>query len=511
MANNEYFLQFLQQLDEIFFIMDYPSLRHRYISPSVEKIRGYSPEEIYANPGIMYRRNTPEMTTRMMSLFQENIGKPPFVVEQQLETKHGELRWFSNSMMVLTTKEGEHLLVGLSRDITDRKNAEIELQELKKAYEDLYNNAPNGYHSLDGDGILLRINDTELNLLGYKRAELLGKRFFDIVIPAESRQEVQSHFAKFRELGVTKDYRLEVLQKDGSRIPVLINASFVKNEKGDTIYSRSILTDISELVKTEKELRQSQLAMEIINKELKQTNKKLERLNFTKDVLLKIISHDLRNPLETIKLVATLLNEKYEELDPDTVLKYLEYINETSINATDILDDMTEVVKLGDKIALQLTETALVPIIEEAVGKNQGFAAKKSIDIAVEKSAAQVQVKAKVDAKWLLRALDNLISNAIKFSQFGGSIRISCIQEGKKVLLRVEDKGIGISGKVLSELFTMSANQSQLGTAGERGTGLGLSIVKQIVDMMFGEIHVSSQEGEGSVFEIRFNALKGEA
>jgi PAS domain S-box-containing protein len=216
MVNHDYFQQFLEQLDEIFFVMDFPSLAHRYISPSVEKIRGYTPEEVYANPGIMYKRNTPEMTARMMDVFQENIGKPPFTVEQQLEIKNGELRWFSNSMMVLTTKEGEHLLVGLSRDVTDRKNAEFEIQKLKQEYEDLYNNAPNGYHSLDGKGVLTRINDTELKMLGYTREELIGKRVFDVVFTPETRQQILSDFAKFQKLGRTKDYRLELLRKDGN-------------------------------------------------------------------------------------------------------------------------------------------------------------------------------------------------------------------------------------------------------------------------------------------------------
>lgn len=508
MVKNDYFQQFLEQLDEVFFVMDFPSLAHRFISPSVEKIRGYTAEEVYANPGIMYQHNSPEQTAYMMDLFRKNIDKPPFVVEHQMETKQGELRWYSNSMMVLTTKEGEQLLVGLSRDITDRKNAELELQKLKQAYEDLYNNAPNGYHSLDGNGFLKRINDTELKLLGYTREELMGKRIFDIVFTPETRQKVQSDFSNFMKLGYTKDYRLDVLRKDGSTIPVLVNASFEKNEKGETIFSRSILTDISELAKTEEALQRSQAALEAINKELKQTNKKLERLNFTKDVLLKIISHDLRSPLETIKLIANLLNDQYEDLDSETVLKYLEYINETSNHATGVLEDMAGMINLGDKFSLQLKKTALDPIIEKAIVNNAGQAAKKGILIEYEKGQAPAKVKVKINPKWLVRALDNLIHNAIKFSEKGGKIKISYILEGKKAVIKVADTGIGISSKALSMLFSKDGNQSRLGTAGERGTGFGLSIVKQIMEMMHSEIHATSTEGQGSTFEIRLNALE---
>jgi signal transduction histidine kinase len=190
------------------------------------------------------------------------------------------------------------------------------------------------------------------------------------------------------------------------------------------------------------------------------------------------------------------------------VLKYLEYINETSNHATGILDDMAGMIKLGDKIAFQLKASDLESIIEKSIDNNEVQAARKGIRLEFEKAPKEEKAKAKVDAKWLVRALDNLINNAIKFSQNGGTVMIRCAQEGKEAVIRISDNGLGISGEILPKLFTRYANQSRLGTAGELGTGLGLSIVKQIIDMMHGEISVTSKEDVGTIFEIRFNAIE---
>jgi PAS domain S-box-containing protein len=508
MLKSDYFRQFIEQLDEIFFIMEFPSLTHRYISPSVERFFGYTTEEIYSNPRILYKNSSPALLEHTINIVRENMDKPPFSVEYQLETKRGELRWFMNSMMALTTKEGEQLLVGLSRDITDRKNAEFEMQTLKEAYEDLYNNAPNSYHSIDKNSVLTRINDTELKLLGYSREELIGKQNFNVLFTPKGRQEFLTLYPKFKELGYVKDYRIDMVRKDGSVVPGLINATLVKDEKGDLKYTRTIFTDISEQVKMEEALQRTQIALKAINKELKQTNKQLERLNFTKDVLLKIITNDLRDPIETIKLVANLLNEKYEELDSETVLKYLEYIQENSNHATDILEDMAGMIKLGGDIVFQIKNTDLCPIIRETIEINEVNAARKGIQLLYKNHLDTANFRAKVDSKWLLRALNNLMNNVIKSSTSGSCISLSCDRKGNKVVIVIEENMVGAPKEILTKLLSNYDVPNYLSTAFEWGKGSGLSIVKKIIEMQAGEISVASKEGVGSIFEIRFTAVE---
>jgi PAS domain S-box-containing protein len=505
MTKSEFFIDFIERLEDVFYIIEYPSLVVKYVSPSVV-FRGYSLEEIYSEPGIMHKRLSPEQVQLLSKLAEESLEKGPIHGEYSRQIKPGETKWYQNTMKLIKAEDGTLLLMGFNRDITTRKNSEFEYQQLTAEYEDLYNKAPNGYHSIDENGVILRINDTALNWLGYSREELVGKKINDILLTPANQQFFANQFQRFKSEGFAKDVRLEFLRKDGSILHCLLNATSVKDENGKMLFSRSIFTDITLLKEGEEKLKRSHVALDAINEELKLANLKLERLNFTKDILLKIISHDLRNPLETIKLISTLLNEKYNELDMETVTKYLQYISQTSLHATDLLESMTSMIQLGSDVSFDVKDTAIEPLIEEAIGFNKGRAADKGIVLRFDKPLNLDNLIAKADDKWLIRAIDNLIANALKFSNKGDEVKIECHTNGHKVVITISDNGIGMPSEILSKLFNRLSVPSRQGTAGETGTGIGLSIVKQIVDMQSGEIAVNSIEGMGSSFEISLPA-----
>ncbi len=502
MISSSYFLEFIEQLDEVFFIMEYPSLVYRYISPSIAS-RGYTQEEVYADASLIQGSFSLELKQYFFGLMDDSLGKRPVTVEYSVQTKSGETKWYQSTFLLVNELEGVQLLVGMGRDISYRKNAELESENLKQEYEDLYNHAPNGYHSLGVNGIVMRINDTELDWLGYSREEMLGRKIQEEFLTPASQQLFAKSYPKLKADGNIYDLRMELIRKDGSILYTLLNASAVRDEQGEMVFTRSILTDITALVTAEEKLKQTQVALEAVNQELKLANQKLERLNFTKDVLLKIISHDLRNPLETIKLVSSLLHEKYDELDSEALSKYLEYISVTGQNANDILGDMTHIIQLGNKEKLNLIATNLHLLTEEAASINKKRAAEKVVILQFESKHVSPPLMAQADAKWMVRALDNLIANALKFSRKGGFIKMSCHQEGYEAVLTIDDNGIGIPSDILPILFTQENVPSRPGTEGEQGTGLGLSIVSQIIEMQAGRVGVTSTEGVGSRFEIR--------
>ncbi|MGL5831790.1 MAG: PAS domain S-box protein [Waterburya sp.] len=111
--------------------------------------------------------------------------------------------------------------------------------------EELYNNAPCGYHSLDSEGKVVRINDTELQMLGYNREEVLGRQFSNLIAP-ESLSTFQQNFAIFKERGWVNDLEFEFIRKDGTLLPVSLNATAIKDEAGNFVMSRSVVIDISE-------------------------------------------------------------------------------------------------------------------------------------------------------------------------------------------------------------------------------------------------------------------------
>lgn len=118
--------------------------------------------------------------------------------------------------------------------------------------EDFYNNAPCGYHSLDRDGLIVRINDTELAWLGYRREELLNKVRITELLTPQSREAFRQYFPRLVEQGRVRDIELELVRKDGTILPVLVNASTVRDSNGNFVMSRVTLYDMSERVKAEK-------------------------------------------------------------------------------------------------------------------------------------------------------------------------------------------------------------------------------------------------------------------
>ncbi len=128
----------------------------------------------------------------------------------------------------------------------ERKQTEDELRRAVQEIEDLYENAPYGYHSLDRDGTFIRINATELQWLGYQRDEIVGKKRFTDLITARSRQLFEENFPRFKQQGWIKNLEFEMLRKDGTILPVLLSATEVVNKEGNYMQSRSTVYDISD-------------------------------------------------------------------------------------------------------------------------------------------------------------------------------------------------------------------------------------------------------------------------
>ncbi|HAX74523.1 MAG TPA: hypothetical protein DCY88_01475, partial [Cyanobacteria bacterium UBA11372] len=153
-------------------------------------------------------------------------------------------------------------ILEINNDITQRKQAELALQQYSRQVEDLYNNAPCGYHSLDASGTIVRINDTELQWLGYTRDEILNKiKFVDLVTP-DSKQVFYDNFSRFKQLGFVNNIELEVINKNGSIRWFNLNATAIKDEAGNFLISRSSLFDISDRQRAEAQRKQAELALQ---------------------------------------------------------------------------------------------------------------------------------------------------------------------------------------------------------------------------------------------------------
>jgi PAS domain S-box-containing protein len=145
----------------------------------------------------------------------------------------------------------------LTREIAERGKAEATARRHAGEIEDLYNNAPCGYHSLDERGVFVQINDTELGWLGYTREEVVGKLALPDILTAESREFFRQNFAGLRAQGWARDIEFDLVRKDGTILPALLNATMVKDESGKFVSTRSTAFDLTERRQAERKLKEA--------------------------------------------------------------------------------------------------------------------------------------------------------------------------------------------------------------------------------------------------------------
>ena len=142
----------------------------------------------------------------------------------------------------------------LTAEIEERHRAQVELQKSSEQIRDLYNNAPCGYHSLDKNGVVVRVNDTQVNWLGYPRSELVGRRLTDFLTPKSARV-FNKAFPQLLERGWVRDLEVQLIRRDGSCLPVLLSATAVCDGDGQFVMTRTTLYDLTERKQAEELIR----------------------------------------------------------------------------------------------------------------------------------------------------------------------------------------------------------------------------------------------------------------
>lgn len=233
----------------------------------------------------------------------------------------------------------------------------------------------------------------------------------------------------------------------------------------------------------------------------------LERLNKLKDGLLAIASHDLRAPLNGIMGYSNLMLMD-EEL-PEHYRDMAEGIRDSGTCLLEMIEDILNLARLqARQDEIELSRCDLAQIADEAVRVLSHMAAPKGILVTHPRGETPQPVWVNGHRNSLLRIINNLTSNAIKFTEPGGMVKVLCqAQPDGSVALVVADTGIGIPPDKVKTLFERFSGSGRMGTAGEQSTGLGMSIVKELATLHGAEIQVESKVGEGTQFILHFPAM----
>jgi signal transduction histidine kinase len=259
----------------------------------------------------------------------------------------------------------------------------------------------------------------------------------------------------------------------------------------------------AEILRQQRILEDQSAEIEMTNAQLQEQNEELATLSMQKTELLSIVSHDLKNPIGAVRGLAELLESGgLEEGENKNVARQIVSMGDRMLAlVTNLLD--SERIESG-KMRFNLFELDIAPFVEGSVWQYRQAAEQKSIDIHFSNEATISIVKA--DEQALMQVLDNLVSNAVKYSPHGKNVFVRVKSSDNAVRVEVEDEGPGITAEDMKKLFGKFARLSAKPTGGEHSTGLGLSVAKKMVEAMNGSIWCESEEGKGAKFIVELPA-----
>lgn len=375
------------------------------------------------------------------------------------------------------------------RDITERKLAQQALSEERALLRTMFATIPDPVYMKDPAGRYLMVNPTFVNMLGLTtEQEVIGKTIADLFAPEEAEliAATDRQLVETGEAVLGQEVFFKHLDMWASR-----SATLLRRESGELFGILGINRDITPLKRIEEQL----LA---INQELQDKNAQLAKLNADKDTFFSIISHDLRSPFNTLLGFVHLLSENLSRYTPDEIRQHVEKI----CNSAEILYALLENLLTWSRIQrgamhcepepldlLELVEDNLAIFLPKA--EQKGITLTNTILAATHVYADYSMVNA---------ILRNLISNALKFTQPGGTITLSATPQEQAIAVSVADTGTGIDAEGLMRVFRTDTHYTNIGTAGEPGTGLGLNLCKDLVEKNHGHIEVNSAVGQGTTF-----------
>ncbi len=248
------------------------------------------------------------------------------------------------------------------------------------------------------------------------------------------------------------------------------------------------------IINQKKELSLKNEQLQNIQKELQSLNEEILRSNRELEEFTSIVSHDLRQPLTTIKSFAELLLLKYPDLLEGKPKQFIQYIIDGSMQMDQLINDLLAYARIGGINDVQLQEINTHKLMEEVLLILHSEITQKQAQIKINYLPNIIGDHSKLSELW-----QNLIGNALKYcSQTTPIINISGTEEDNNWCFQVEDNGIGIEEEYYEKIFQIF---QRLHSKGEyQGTGVGLAICKKIVDFHGGKIWVKSQYGKGSTF-----------
>mgnify|MGYP001057355548 CR=1 FL=1 len=372
-----------------------------------------------------------------------------------------------------------------SKDLENKSEKSIKtlLEASEEKFKQLLKNSFDMIVLLDSNGIQHYVSESCEKILGYKPHELINMQVIDEMIHPDDRKKTKQGFQNILTKSNHGGTQYRHKHKNGSWVYL---EAYGTNQI-DNSHIKSIVLNVRDITERKK-----------AEEALMESEKRLSELNATKDRFFSIIAHDLMSPFGSILGFSDLLINEVKEKNYAHIDKYAKNIQKSAGKTKDLLNNLLVWAQSQTgKIEFKPEYIELKTVIETVLELLNHTSERKAITFSKNLPDNSFIF---ADEQMINAMLRNLISNAIKFSNFGKEIKINVKFENDKVTVSVIDNGTGIQQEDLTKLFSIEHNYSTPGTGNEIGTGLGLLLCKEFVEMHKGKIWVESKPGKGSAF-----------
>jgi len=484
-------MEFINSLPEVIFEID-KDLTLKFINASSEQITGYKQEELIGKRLQLEDFFAPEDISRIKSSFNE-VFKGNHITgnHYKMLTKHGEVIILKIHNYPIKENGKVVALRCLAVNITEQENKISALTGKEYHYRQIFLNSPIAYQSLNNKGIIMDINPAWEQTMGYRYDEIIGKSFKSI-LDDEYQSKFDKIFTDFKEKGEVRNIEFKLKKKNGGLIFGRYNGKVEYANDGTFLRSHCVFTDITAQKKAEETLKNSE--------------RKFRELNATKDKFFSIIAHDLKNPFNDLIGFTQLLATNIHKYDKNKIEQFVQIIHQSSKLAYGLLENLldwsrTQTSTLKYKPAM----IDVKKIIDDNLELLHSTAHTKNISTISEIDRSTLVY---ADQNMVHTIIRNLISNAIKYTNNGGYVKLKSKSFPEYIKIFIQDNGVGIDQDNIHKLFRIDESYTTSGTQKEKGTGLGLILCKEFVEKNGGKITVESTPGKGSTFSFTLPTKK---
>lgn len=419
-----------------------------------------------------------------------------FDIDKRYVRKNGQPVWVHVTGNMIRDAEGRPLrATAVVTDISTRRELEERVRAQFDELENIYRTAPIGLAMISDDLRFVRINEWLAEINGFPAAEHVGKRVGEVVPDLANQAEaVLRTVLETGEPVLDVELEGETPSQPGVRRTWKESWYPVKNSAGRAVAVSIVVEEITERRMAEEALRAS-------NERERAARQEAEAANRAKDDFLAVLSHELRTPLHAMKGWVSLLESG--AADRDDWARAAEVIKRNLDAQSSLVDDLLDVSRIiSGTLVLEKEKVSPARVIFDAIEDVRRDAEERGLSLKTDLDQSVGTISA--DPQRLRQAVNNLLTNAIKFTGAGGGIVVRLDRTGETAQLTVADTGIGIAPDVLTKIFDRFHQADSTTRRRHGGLGLGLAIVKHLVELHGGTVAAASGgPGLGSEFRIR--------